>query len=446
MSDSQTHKPKRLIRWLGLLALAGLAAALLSVQPGAAGASAAPDPGPPPVDLAVTSYASDYSVSLIEAQRRLDRIQPIQEILASIRSLESARLAGWGIDHTASFGGWVWLTGDDPPTATAAAIVAAHADVRIRTGADHSLAELLAAQQGMFRNGAVGRVNDGPATGVAAMVTFTGINMAANAVRIGIDPALAAVVPGGLTDTGPATVTDEAFQAKAAEVTQQLRSHINVNYVVEDGRGLSDFIDFRGGQGINKCTSGFTARYRGTGRHGIITAAHCTGSIRMHNVRLTPVVDRLGPDVDARFLSVPTGSSHRLLDEFVCRGVLPCDVTGVGSQDRMMGSYVCHYGKNTGNTCGTVIDINFAPGRRNSACANGCDNTFVRVNGPNLRGCGGDSGGPFYRGGIAYGIHMGGNNKGDCVSGNKYLYFSAIRRVERRLGVDVLTRGPVTVP
>ena len=31
MSDSRTHKPKRLIRWLGLLATAGLAAALLSV-------------------------------------------------------------------------------------------------------------------------------------------------------------------------------------------------------------------------------------------------------------------------------------------------------------------------------------------------------------------------------------------------------------------------------
>ena len=138
MSDSQTHKSKRPIRWLGLLAVAGLTAALLSVQPGAAGAAAAPDPGSPPVDLAVTSYASDYSVSLTEAQRRLDRIQPLQEILASIRDLESARLAGWGIDHTASFGGWVWLTGDAAPGAAAAAVANAHADVRIRTGADYS--------------------------------------------------------------------------------------------------------------------------------------------------------------------------------------------------------------------------------------------------------------------------------------------------------------------
>ena len=51
MSDHRTHKPKRLIRWLSPLTAAALAAALLSVQPSAATASAAPDPEPPP-DLA----------------------------------------------------------------------------------------------------------------------------------------------------------------------------------------------------------------------------------------------------------------------------------------------------------------------------------------------------------------------------------------------------------
>ena len=450
MSDSQTHKPKRLIRWLGLLAVAGLAAALLSVQPGAAGASAAPDPGPPPVDLAVTSYASDYSVSLAEAQRRLDRIQPLQEILASIRSLESARLAGWGIDHTANFGGWVWLTGDDPPAAAAAAIVAAHADVRIRTGAAHSLAELLTAQQGMFRNGAVGRVNDGPATGVAAMVTFTGINMAANAVRIGIDPALAAVVPGGLTDTGPATVTDEAFQAKAAEVTEQLRGHINVNYVVEDGRGLSADTGFMGGERIGDCTSGFTARQRGTSVYGIITAGHCTDtlqeSLSMHGVTLSPITRAYGPYVDAQFQSVPTGSSHRLLDDFVCANGRACDVTGDIARNQMMGSYICHYGRRSGHSCGTVDDINFFPSHEDSCEGRmSCSNTFVHVSGPLLKRCGGDSGGPWYSSGVAYGIHGGGHG-GTCASIGQVAYFSAIRDVENELRVDILTRGIVTVP
>ena len=445
MSDSQTHKPKRLIRWLGLFAVAGLAAALLSVQPGAVGAVAAPDPGSPPVDLAVTSYASDYSVSLTEAQRRLDRIQPLQEILASIRDLESARLAGWGIDHTASFGGWVWLTGDAAPGAAAAAVANAHADVRIRTGADYSLAKLLAAQQGLFRNGAVGQVNDGPASGVAAMVTFTGIDMAANAVRIGIDPALAVVVPGGLTDTGPATVTDEAFRAKAAEVTEQLRGHVNVNYVVEDGRGLSLFADFRGGQEIGGCTAGFTAQQRGTSVYGVITAAHCIGSFRMNGVRLSPVTRAWGPYVDARFLSVPTGSSHRLLRDFICTDGRTCNVTGDISKARMMGDYICHYGKRTRESCGTVIDINYFT-TASGICEYSCSNTFVRVHGPLLRGCQGDSGGPWYDGSIAYGILNGGSDATDCVSVGKYLFFSDIRSVENELGVDILTRGHVTVP
>ena len=456
MSSRQTSKSNRPIGILRRLAAAALTAALLA-QPAAAETSTPPEAQPPApvasslpeaepsVDLAVSSYAADYSVSLTEAQRRLDRIQPLQEILASIRDLEAARLAGWGIDHTASFGGWVWLTGNAEPSAAAAAVADAHADVRIRTGADHSLAELLTAQQGLFRNGAVGRVNDGGASGVAAMVTFTGINMAANAVRIGIDPALAAVVPGGLTDTGPATVTDEGFRTKAAEVTEQLRGHINVNYVVEDGRGLSIHATFMGGEKVGDCTSGFTARQRSTGVYGIITAGHCDNSYDMHDVTLTLVERRHGPYVDAQFLSIPTGSSHRLFDEFVCGRVLPCDVAGDVSRFRMMGSYICHYGRNSGNSCGTVNDIYYRPPDSDS-CEGECNNTFVAVAGPHLRACNGDSGGPWYHGSAAYGIHGGGNGKKDCVSENRFAYFSAIRDVENRLGVNILTRGPITLP
>lgn len=198
-------------------------------------AAALPD-SESPMDFVVSSYASDYSVSLDEARRRLDRIQPLQEILTPIRDLESVRLAGWGIDHGSSFGGWVLLTGNAAPGQEAACIAAAHDDVEIRTGADYSLKELLAAQQRLFRNKATGY----PEPSVAPMVTFTGIDMAANAVRIGIDPALAAdAEPDGLDGTQPSVMSDETFRAKAAEVTELLRDRISVNFVIEDGRGLS---------------------------------------------------------------------------------------------------------------------------------------------------------------------------------------------------------------
>ncbi len=455
MSNQKTSKLHRTIRLLKRLVPAAVAAALLA-QPDAAAAMTPlnAQPPAPAADPAASSYAADYSVSLTEARRRLDRIQPLQEILASIRSHESARLAGWGINHSANFGGWVWLTGDNPPSTDAAGIAAAHADVQIRTGADHSLAKLLAVQQGLFRNGTVGRVNDSPTSGIAAMVTFTGIDMATNAVRIGIDPALAAVVPGGLTGTGPATVSDETFRAKATEVTAQFASSITVNYVVEDGRDLSNHAIFMGGETIGLCTSGFTALQRGAIVYGIITAGHCTNtlqeSLSMHGVALLPVIRRRGPSVDAQFQSIPTGSSittgapHWLLDDYVCRVNDICDVSSDASKARMMGNYVCHYGVGSGHSCGTIDDISFSPSYP-SACDGKCYHTFVRVNGPNLRTCSGDSGGPWYIGGIAYGIHKGGSNS-SCTSRGDTAIFSAIRDVENSLGVDILTKIAATVP
>ena len=98
-------------------------------------------------DVAVESYALEYSVSQDEARRRLGRIGAIREALASIRGLEAARVAGWGINHRGGFGGWVLLTGDEPAGAAAAAVAEAHSDVGIRTGAQHSYAELLTAQR-----------------------------------------------------------------------------------------------------------------------------------------------------------------------------------------------------------------------------------------------------------------------------------------------------------
>ena len=103
------------------------------------------------------------------------------------------------------------LTGDTAPGGEAACIAAAYADVEIRTGADYSLAELLAAQQRLFRNDTTGY----PEPSVAPMVTYTGIDMAANAVRIGIDPALAAVPPVDPVGSQPASVPDEEFSSQS---------------------------------------------------------------------------------------------------------------------------------------------------------------------------------------------------------------------------------------
>ena len=263
---STSSRPRtRRLAWLAVAAITGMLAVASTTTP-ATGAEAADEE---PADGAVASYAADYSVTSQEAQRRLDRIQPLQEILASIRELESARLAGWGIDHTGTFTGWVWLTGNEAPSAAAATIADTHTDVQIRTGATHTRAELLAAQQSLFQDvGPTGQVTDGPETQIQRIVTFTSISMRNNAIRIGIDPGLASTVPGGLADPGPVAVTDEALQAKVTEVTQQLQDHINVKYTIEDGRGVSSEESFAGGDNASvkkgkktfACTSGFAAQ------------------------------------------------------------------------------------------------------------------------------------------------------------------------------------------
>ena len=489
MSHSQpTRRRSPRLAWL-------TAAAIIAALTLAASAAAAPvdSTGPEPdeehidaeerVDAAVASYAADYDVTYQEAQRRLDRIQPLQEILASIRDLEGARLAGWGIDHQGAFTGWVWLTGDQPPSTEAARIADTHSDVQIRTGADHSLAELLAAQTGLFGNtgtvghttsGAIGHTTGGSnglgtaggpsgpdATGhttggpdaielIQQIVTYTDTDMGSNAVRIGIDPALAD--PPRPADPEPIATADETLQDKITEVTQVLTDHIDVAYTVEDGRGAGNNANFAGGEPMSDCTSGFAARRRPAGPYGIITAGHCRDDLSMHGIALDHYSGFNHVGVDAQFHTIPSGSMHQLLDDFTCGGWWSdrCDVTGDVARSDMPGDHICHYGRRSGISCGTVTSINFQP-NHNRACigSNGedlqCLAVFVEVQGPSLRACDGDSGGPWYRGGTAYGIHMGSTGPDICTATVTNAFFSAIRDVELFLRAAIITDGPVVI-
>ncbi len=429
-----------------------------------------------PVDVAVTFYAADYNVSLEEAKRRLDRIQPIHQILAAIRQAESDRVAGWGIDHAGTFKGWVWLTGDQPPNTDTAGIANAHNDVEIRIGAVHTHNELRAAQDQLFDHiGPTGHTGASIPAEIERIVTYTGINMGANAIRIGIDPTLAVTkIPGGLTDPSPIAITDEAFQTKATEVTEQLQGKVSVAFVIEDGRGLGPAEEtFGGGQqvsltkgnNVGLCTAGFAARKNGRGAYGIITAGHCgdaglteTTTTRMHGITLPFVTGYASANADAQFHSIPTGSSHILRDDFRCNpryGEQWCDVTGDIARNNMERDYVCHFGISTRTTCGTVIDTSYEPryrSRTSNACVSSggdgtlCNAVFVKVKGGALKVCKGDSGGPVYRFGVAYGILKGGSNSTDCNATSKTMWFSAIREVEDFLGVQIITGGSVTIP
>ena len=442
------HPPRaRRLRWLALAAVT--AAAAVASSSATAGAQTGTQD---PADVAVASYASDYNVTHTEAQRRLDRIQPLQDILAEIRSHETERLAGWGIDHTAAFTGWVWLTGDQPPTADAAAAADAHTDVQIRTGATHTYTELLVAKSTLLHEHTANRAADSadPLAETKRIVTYTGIGMRANAIRIGIDPSI----------SDPLAVSNQALLDKAADVTEQLESTIAVNFVVEDGRGIASEESFGGGQQIGGCTSGFAARKNGGGAYGIITAGHCgddgpndSSPQTMHAVSLPLDYGWASVNADAQFHTIPTGSSHELRDDFRCLNYNDgwCDVTEDIARNEMSDDYVCHTGRSSGITCGTVVDTAYQPTHSGACRSSGddvtsCNHVFVKVTGPSLRSCSGDSGGPWYRSDVAYGIHLGSNSQNNCNASNIFAVFSAIREVTDFLSVEVLTEGTVTIP
>lgn len=422
------------------------------------------------VDPAIASYAAEYGVTEAEAVLRLNRIQPMQEILASIRELESARVAGWGINHVGTFAGWVWLTGDEHPKPASEAIASIHDDIEIRTGAKHTITELLDAQD-RFGNGSslgpVGRVDDqATVAGYSAAVTFTAPDMNTNSLHIGIDPALlrqteSSALPSTVGGVGPAgntgaptTATNAELAALAAQMTAAYKGQIGTAYAIVDGRGHADLAMFDGGRAMSTCTSGFAARQRSTGTYGIITAGHCSSSQRMNGVSLPWVTGYKSTTADAQFHRVPSGSKHQLKSRFVYNQSSPPKtrvVRGAESWSGMLGDYVCHAGKNTGSTCGTVINIYFRP-TNSGACLDSefgasvrCAARFVRVYGDDLMGCEGDSGGPWYRGPTAYGILKGGTDASNCTATGKTLWFSAINYVEDFLGVDILIANNVTI-
>ncbi len=382
----------------------------------------------------------------------MSRIAFLQEAMGSIRALEGSRVAGWGIDHGEDFGAWVWLAGDEDPGEEASRVAAAHDDVEIRTGATHTYEELQAAQDRIDPT----LITDDPevSSKIAAMVVYTGINMAANSVTVGIDPGSGS--GRSRRDATPQQESDPEvrFAVEAAVLGDALGEHTGVEMVMTDASGFSNTAEFRGGEAMY-CTAGFIAKQTG-GPYGILTAGHCPNFQTMHGVWLPFVVGRAGTRADAQFHRIPAGYSHQLTNDYVCgaNANSVCEVTGTAKRTDMMGSYICKTGRKTGVSCGEVTDISMNPtigwAKGATPClgedgkGTQCEPVFVKVEGRSLKGCTGDSGGPFYDAdGIAYGINKGATKALECnYKGKKRAVFSAIEEIEDFLDVRVLTEPP----
>ena len=154
----------------------------------------------------------------------------------------------------------------------------------------------------------------------------------------------------------------------------------------------------RGGVGYNPsyCTGGFIVRQGTPLRYGVLTARHCTSWPTVYDGNSTngSVYHASGRDLRVIWLN---GSVTRTF-----RSNTSTYTTATGQGDPSIGYFLCRWGKVTGRQCGSVYDDNYCstgvlPGT--TQCG------LYKVSPTNV--VGGDSGGPWFTGGRAYGITSG---------------------------------------
>lgn len=168
------------------------------------------------------------------------------------------------------------------------------------------------------------------------------------------------------------------------------RSGSDSQWVPTGGTGVS--VD-KGGP-ATYCTEGFVAKYASAADLGPLTAGHCANHATLWHNGGTPKLSRRVAVDDSR------GDAAFYRSAQMMAGIIRVDwgqYVGIhGNYNPVIGNDACRFGVTSGATCQTVIDLNRCAG---GVC--GLVWTDQSVTMP------GDSGGPWYYGTYALGIHKG---------------------------------------
>ncbi|MFE6234231.1 hypothetical protein [Cellulosimicrobium sp. NPDC057862] len=190
-------------------------------------------------------------------------------------------------------------------------------------------------------------------------------------------------------------------------------SGVDVRFV-SSGEPARDTYTLRGGAGGRTCTVGFTAT-AGPSSHGYVTAGHCNNT-QTWSPDIGTYVGTMSPstfggelrnanaDLQYHTITNPHVTSNTF---FGGSDITPTIRNGTGTA--FVGQGLCHRGMVTSSSCGNVTSTTFAPTWENACNGTPCNAVFVRADGVTLGTSDGDSGGPWFSGAAAYGIHKGGN-------------------------------------
>ena len=376
--------------WRLILALLGM----VSI----AGVASAQPVGPPALDgqaalaLDAATYAAQSGLSLSAALGELQVQDASVPVTDALRTEFADRLAGLSVGH-APFHVDVLLTGDAPVADRVVQVAGMPVLIRFRTGAYATHGQLvtaLALHQTEIR---------------ASLTRPPGI---------GVDPRIGALV----VMVGQADLLAEPGEALRDRIARLAGVPVRIATMETPD---TDLADLQGGArlvGVDPadgrryaCTSGFVVR-RGA-ENAVVTSAHCPDNLSWSDAARTehplPFLGQWGwgyQDVQVNGSPVPL--APRFWSDTA--KTISRTVTAERPRDSTRaGDIVCHRGERTGYSCAEIWMPDFAPA--GDLCGGGCTAAWVAVRGPTCRS--GDSGGPVFLGGTAFGIVKGGSYRAD---------------------------------
>jgi streptogrisin C len=343
-------------------------------------------------------YAAQFGVTPEEALRRLKAQQASVAITDAIAREFADRLAGMSIEHRPEYRIVVLLTGPEPVAERSAGGV----PIVFRTDARATHVEAIQA----LRKHLIDLRSDLPNARGAGYDQRTGevvlLVTRADADQYGMD-----------------AIRTRAEQVGGVPVRVVINELNESNMAVDGGgrvEGLNTLTNRR-----NLCTTAFVVT-NGEAT-AITTAAHCPDNLtyvdRDGSTVDLPMIGSWGAGYQDVQINGSPNSPEPLFYSNRGAGTLRRLETWRNVASTRAGDFVCHYGESSGYSCATVELTDYAP--PGDLCGGPCSPTWVTVKGP---GCvPGDSGGPVFSGGVAFGIAKGVNraSSGQCLF---YYYMS----------------------
>lgn len=362
-------------------------------------------------ELAKTS--SQDPQELLERLALEDEIGPVIE---DLRVSAGARLAAIYVEPDQELAINLVLTGNSDFSELTAFEARSPVPIAVRYGAQFSEAQLIEA-----------------ATEMAAELSLADVQ-GVDGVEVGSSSeGLVVITNNNANSHTEEAVDDAAPESRSTLGTRARTAQTSIPITVERHEGeASDSV--RGGIKLTSCTSGFSVK-NSSGTTGFVTAGHCPNT-QKYSLTTTGSAANSSTfqkqartsTADLQWHSTPNHTDYK--NFFGSSSDSATTVTGTGVA--YVGKSLCHRGSNTGYSCGLVTSISYTPAWSNACNGATCSATFVRVAGASLAEKDGDSGGPWFSGGTAYGIHKGGSG----ATSNAWAVYTPISRLSA-IGVSL---------